>query len=115
MPRVPVPGVPIRGGTESTLIREFGIEVGDTGGGGVNVTGVMGNSYASKAGLREGDIVIRCNGLAIGDVDQFQRVISRAGPETDAQVTILRNSRTRDLSIMVGEGEMEGFQPIQRP
>jgi S1-C subfamily serine protease len=48
-------------------------------------------------------------------VRQFQQLVGQAPPEADAQIKILRNGRTRDLSIMVGEGEMEGFTPIQRP
>ena len=98
-----------------TLVKEFGIEVCSAGGAGAKVTGVMGNSFASNAGLRAGDIVIECNGAKVRGVEQFQQLVSRAPPEADAQITVLRNGRTRDLSIMVGEGEMEGFTPIQRP
>ncbi|MHC4662686.1 MAG: PDZ domain-containing protein [Planctomycetota bacterium] len=95
-----------------TLIKEFGIEVSSAGNAGVKVTGIMGNSYASKAGLRVGDIIIKCNRTKVHGVEQFQQQVSRAAPEADAQITVLRNSRTRDLAIMVGEGEMEGFTPI---
>ncbi len=81
---------------------------------GVKVTGVMGNSHASNAGLRAGDIIIEFNGSKVRGVERFQQLASRAAPETNASIHILRNGRTRDLSIMVGEGEMEGFTPIQR-
>lgn len=98
-----------------TLIKEFGIEVRSANGAGAKVTGVMGNSYASNAGLRAGDFIIKCNGRKVGGVEEFQQLVSRAPPEADVRITIMRNGRTRDLSIMVGEGEMEGFTPIQRP
>ncbi len=104
-----------RGAVLPTLVREFGIEVCPARGAGAKVTGVMGNSFASNAGLRAGDIVIQCNGAKVRGVGQFQQLVSRAAPETDAQITVMRNGRTRDLSIMVGEGEMEGFTPIRRP
>ncbi len=99
----------------SALIREFGIEVYPPPTTGVKVTGVMGNSYASNAGLRPGDIIIECNGARVTSIRQFQHLIAQAGPESNAQITIMRNGRTKDVMIMVGEGEMEGFIPIQRP
>ena len=97
------------------LVRQFGMEVCPAPGSGVQVSGVMANSRASSAGLRAGDIVIGFNGSSVGGLDQFQRMASRAVPETDAQIKILRNGRTRDLLIMVGEGEMEGVGPVLRP
>jgi len=98
-----------------TLIKKFGMEVCPAPGAGAKVTGVMGNSRASNAGLRAGDIIIELNGSKVRGVERFQQLVPRAAPETDAQVTILRSGRTRDLLIMVGEGEMEGVGPIQRP
>ncbi len=98
-----------------TLIKEFGMEVCPARGAAVKVTGVMGNSHALNAGLRAGDIVIECNGARVRGVEQFQQLASRATPEADARIKILRDGRTRDLLIMVGEGEMEGFTAIQRP
>ena len=98
-----------------TLIKEFGVEICSAGGAGVKVTGVMGNSYASNAGLRAGDVIIECNGAKVGGVEELQQLVSRAPPEADAQIMVMRNGRTRDLLIMVGEGEMEGFTAIRRP
>jgi S1-C subfamily serine protease len=96
------------------LIKKFGIEVRPAPGSGARVSGVMGNSYAANAGLRAGDIIIECNGTSVRGVDQFQRLVSMATPEADAQIRIMRGGRARDLLIMVGEGEMEGFTPIRR-
>jgi len=97
------------------LIRKLGVEIDPASGAGARVTGVMGNSYAWNAGLRAGDIIIGFNGSTVSGVGQFQRLVARATPEADAPVRILRNGRTRDLLVMVGEGEMDGFTPIRRP
>jgi S1-C subfamily serine protease len=102
------------GAVKPTLIREFGIEVIAVPGG-VKVTGVMGNSYASRAGVTAGDIVIECNGAKMRDLIRFQQTVGSLAPESNAQIKVLRNGRTRDLSIMVGEGEMDGFAPIRKP
>ncbi len=98
-----------------TLIKQFGIEVCPAPGAGVKVTGVMGNSYASNAGLRPGDIILQCNRTKVRDVEQFQRLVSNSPPEADALIKIMRTGRTKDLLVMVGEGEMEGFTPIKTP
>ncbi len=102
------------GNARPPLIKEFGIEIRQPPGAGAEVTGVMGSSPAWNAGLRAGDIIIGFNGSKVRGALQFQRLASLAAPETNASIHILRNGRTRDLSIMVGEGEMEGFTPIQR-
>lgn len=107
------PAIPANA-VQPTLIKEFGMEVAAAAGG-VKVTGVMGNSYASRAGVVAGDIVIECNGTKVDYVTQFRQAVSKMVPESDAKITVLRNGRSLDFSIMVGEGEMEGFRPIQRP
>ncbi len=103
----------VPGAAKPTLIKQFGIEVSPAPGSGARVTGVMGNSYAANSGLRAGDIIIECNGARVRGVEQFQQLVTRATPEADAQIRIMRAGRARDLLIMVGEGEMEGFTPIR--
>ncbi|MFC1587681.1 PDZ domain-containing protein [Planctomycetota bacterium] len=97
-----------------TLIKEFGIEVCPAGGTGVKVAGVMGNSYASSAKLLSDDIIIECNGAKVLNVKGLQEQVAKAAPEANAKIKIMRNGWTKDISIMVGEGEMEGFTPIKR-
>jgi hypothetical protein len=97
------------------LIKQFGIEVCPTPGGGAKVSGVMGNSFASKAGLVAGDIVIECNGKKVPDAEGLAQLILNAPAEAEAQLKIMRNDRMKKVAVMVGEGEMEGFTPIQKP
>jgi hypothetical protein len=97
-----------------TLIEEIGIEIGPAGGAGARVTGVMGNSFATRAGLQPGDIIIECNGAPVRGVEQFQQSIAQAPPEADARIKVMRNGRTRDLTVMIGQGEMDGFTAIRR-
>jgi len=97
------------------LIKPFGVEVCPAPGGGAKVTGVMGSSFASKAGLVAGDIVIECNGKKVTDAEGLAQLILKAPAEAEAQLKIMRNDRVKKVAVMVGEGEMEGFTPIQRP
>ncbi len=102
------------GAVKPSLIKEFGVEVIAVPGG-VKVTGVMGNSFAARAGAKSGDIIIKCNGAKVHGLVPFQKAVSAMVPESNAKIIVLRNGRTKNLSIMVGEGEMEAFLPIRKP
>ena len=96
------------------LIKPFGVEVCPAPGDGAMVTGVMGNSNASRAGLVRGDIIVECNGKKVADAEGFMKLVTAAPPEANAQLKVVRNGRLQKVAIMVGEGEMEGFTPIPK-
>ncbi|RMH41555.1 MAG: PDZ domain-containing protein [Gammaproteobacteria bacterium] len=60
--------------------------------GGVQITQVYPNSPAEKAGLREGDIIVRVNGQAIGDLPKFIRWVSRLEPGEQLTLEVLRQN-----------------------
>ncbi len=95
-----------------TLIRRLGMEVVSTRAGGAKVSGVMGNSRAQVAGVRAGDVVLRCGATRIRSAAQLQQLLSQTPPQTDLRVEVLRSGRTKTLSIMVGTGRMQGVTPI---
>lgn len=99
-------------GGRPQLIPELGAEVIGLSQGAVGVTGVMGNSLAEKAGLMKNDVIISFNKTDITSLKHFRRLIQRAPPEINSPMEIFRNGRIKSLSVMVGEGEMEGFTPI---
>jgi predicted Fe-Mo cluster-binding NifX family protein len=104
----------VEGQAAPSILKEFGIEVVGATGGGVHVTGVMGNSHAQAGGLRAGDIILAVNGQRLTTVREFKRLVNQAAPESNARIKALRNGRAKSLLVMVGEGEMEGFTPIVR-
>lgn len=95
-----------------TLIKELGMEVMDASGGKVKVTGVMGASWADRAGLRAGDIILRFNNKKFVGLKEFQVLVTAASPEKDYPVRYLRDGAVKKTLVTVGEGEMEGFTPI---
>ena len=97
------------------LIRKFGVEVVPISGGKVKITGVMGNSWAQKAKLQVGDILLSFNAKEIIDLKQFQAMVTSAAPEAAYKVVFYRNGRKMKCSITLGEGEMDGFTPIVVP
>ncbi|MBF0531985.1 MAG: PDZ domain-containing protein [Candidatus Omnitrophica bacterium] len=107
---------PILAGQEKpALIKQMGAEVLQVGGGKVKITGVMGSSWADKAGLKANDILLSFNGKKITSLQQFQDLTLSAPPEKEYKVTYLRGGRLKKALLMIGEGEMEGFTPIPQP
>jgi len=105
------PSVPT-GAVKPILLKSFGMAVCTANGGGAMVTGVMGNSNASKAGFALGDIIVEFNGKKVTDADGLMRLVTVAAPEGNAQLQVARNGKLHQVAIMVGEGEMEGATPI---
>ncbi|MBF0384267.1 MAG: PDZ domain-containing protein [Candidatus Omnitrophica bacterium] len=107
---------PIYAGQEKpALIKEMGAEVIAIGGGKVKVTGVMGGSWAQKAGLVAGDILLSFDSKKITSLAHFKDIVSKAPPEKDYKISYLRNGRKKQGMLTIGEGEMEGFTPIPAP
>jgi len=94
------------------LVKELGIEVVPIVGGKVKITGVMGKSWADKAGLRKQDIILRFNRKKIKSLEHFKTMIKGVPPEKNYKIKILRSGRVKKKIVMVGEGEMEGFAPM---
>ncbi|MBF0503607.1 MAG: PDZ domain-containing protein [Candidatus Omnitrophica bacterium] len=114
--QVAMPGAPpiMAGQDAPVLIKIMGVEAIQVGGGKVKITGVMGNSWAEKAGLKQGDILLTFNTQEITSLEQFQDLLTKAPPEKDAKITYMRGIRKKKGVIFIGEGEMEGFLPIKR-
>ncbi|MBF0477910.1 MAG: PDZ domain-containing protein [Candidatus Omnitrophica bacterium] len=96
------------------LIKIMGVEAIQVGGGKVKITGVMGSSWAEKAQLKTGDILLTFNTKEITSLEQFQTLLTKAPPEKDAKITYMRGARKKKGIIFIGEGEMEGFTPIPK-
>ena len=94
------------------LIKELGIEIVPASGGKVKITGVMGNSWADKGGLRAGDIIMEFDTKSIKGLENLKDIINRAPPEKEYKVKVLRSGRIKKCLVMIGEGEMGGFLPI---
>jgi len=111
------PGAPIitDGQAPPTLIKQMGMEVIEITEGKVKITGVMGKSWADKAGLQAGDIILAFNKKSIESLKQFQMLVVKAPPEKPYRMDFLRGARKKHCLITVGEGEMEGFTPIPPP
>lgn len=97
------------------LIKYFGCEVASVIGGKAKVTGIMGNSWAEKAGLKTGDILLSFNGKEITSIAQLQDILVKSPGEADYKLDYLRGPLKKHTTIFIGEAEMDGFLPIPQP
>jgi membrane-associated protease RseP (regulator of RpoE activity) len=69
---------------------------------GVGVRSVVKGSPAERAGLREGDVILRFDGETVTSVSKLNRLIAEAAPEQPARLTILRGGSEQELTVTLG-------------
>ncbi|WP_199797496.1 trypsin-like peptidase domain-containing protein [Hymenobacter amundsenii] len=81
---------------EAQFLQQQGLQPGVVKG--VYITGVLGNSAAAAAGLQEGDIIQRIDGMQLNSSAEFSERIARHRPGDVVKLTYLRDSKTRSTS-----------------
>ncbi len=79
------------------LAQKLGVDRGH----GVLVAEVYGNTPAAKAGLREGDIIVRFAGHEVHNPRQLQEVVEQSPLGSAQPVEILRDGKPQTLSVPV--------------
>lgn len=72
---------------------------------GVLITKVFEKSPASRAGLKEGDLIINCQGSRIKSKLELKRMISRLSRGSEADFTLIRNGKRLQKKVVVQEAE----------
>jgi serine protease Do len=80
-----------------------GLGLPDTGG--ALVAAVNTGSPADRAGIEPGDVIVGFDGRPIESMRELPRRVAAAAPGTKARVEILREGRSRTLSVELGEVE----------
>jgi serine protease Do len=73
------------------------------GEGGALVASVTPNSPASRAGLKQGDVILSFNDADLKQMRDLPRLVSIASPETAAPLAVWRNGQRMQLSVTLGE------------
>lgn len=85
------------------------------GPGGVVVSQVVENSPAEKAGLQAEDVILAMNGRKVKDNSQLSADIAAMAPGSQANLTVLREGRKREIAVTLGEQPanfgVRGFEP----
>ncbi|HEX8499412.1 MAG TPA: PDZ domain-containing protein [Pyrinomonadaceae bacterium] len=72
---------------------------------GVGVREVVKGSPAEKAGVREGDVILRFDGEPVSSVRKLTRLIEESAPESAARLTVLRGGSEQQLSATLARRE----------
>ena len=84
---------------------------------GVGVREVVADSPAAKAGLQQGDVILRFDGEAVSSPQKLQRLIAESAPSHTARLTVARNGSERELTATLAkrEGVGGGFGLLRTP
>lgn len=77
---------------------------------GVVVASVETGSPAEKAGLKSHDVLLEMNGKRIGSYDSFRNDIAMCAPDTDVRFLVMRDGKTRQIAVTLGERPSEVAQ-----
>ena len=70
---------------------------------GAIVSDVTAESPAAKAGLQDGDVILKVNGQSIDDSNDLRNRISSMAPGSRVDLAIQRNGQPKDLSVTLAE------------
>ena len=87
----------------SDLTSELGASFGYEGESGILVQDVVDDGAAAKAGLREGDILTKLDGVAVESVPAFRQQIASKKPGTSVEVEVWRGGETKVLTAKLEE------------
>jgi serine protease Do len=74
---------------------------------GVVVTQVLDDTPAQRGGLKQGDVIVRFNGESVLDVQQFMFLVAQSRPNTQVDVEVIRDGRSRHLAVTLEERNEE--------
>jgi serine protease Do len=87
-----------REGLTPELAESFGLDKNA----GVLVTDVEPESPADKAGLKQGDIIIKLNGKDVHSNETFRNTVSLMTPGTKINLTIFRDGKEKEITVEIG-------------
>ncbi|MET0026026.1 MAG: DegQ family serine endoprotease [Candidatus Thiodiazotropha sp.] len=81
------------------LAESFAIEPGQ----GILVAQVSEDSPASRAGIKQGDVILNYQGKPVSSVGNFRNQVALTPPGESAQLGILRDGKSMQLDVSIGE------------
>lgn len=77
---------------------------------GVAVEKVTENSPAERAGLQNGDVIVRFDGMEVTSVRKLSRLIAEVAPDHQATLTVVRGGREMEIRVTMGRREFPKFE-----
>ena len=69
---------------------------------GILVSQVMEDSPAEKAGLQQGDVILKLNGEKVTKIATFRNKIAMTRPESQVELLVLRNGNKKKIKATIG-------------
>ena len=79
---------------------------------GALVADVVGDGPAARAGVQAGDVITRFNEHEIDSARTLSRVVAAATPSESSKVTVLRDGRSRELTVELGEAQNDAVAAL---
>lgn len=91
------------------LADSFGLEQTE----GILVAQVIKDSPADKAGLKQGDVILKLDGKQVDKVAKFRNHIALTRPGTEISLTVLREGKNKKIKVTIGALETDDKgQPV---
>jgi len=81
------------------LAHSFGLKQA----GGILVSEVQDNSPASKAGLKQGDVIVRLNDTAMENVSELRNKVAMITPGSETTLVIVHKGQEKQIKVTIGE------------
>lgn len=62
---------------------------------------------ADKAGIQDGDVILKFNGISVEKSSDLPRIVGATKPSSKASISVWRKGGARELSVIVGELESD--------
>ncbi len=85
------------------ITQEIAESIGHKSTDGALISDISPGSPAEKAGLRRGDVVVEFDGKPIKEFTSLSKLVGMKTPGTSFKITILRDGKPKDLSVVLGE------------
>jgi serine protease Do len=84
---------------DENLAKSFNLKKAE----GILVSEVQQGSPAEKAGLKQGDVILRLDNKTLNNVNDLRNQISLLSPKTTTVLQIIRDGKNKDVEITIGE------------
>jgi serine protease Do len=96
---------------DENLAESFGLEKAE----GILVSDTQADSPADKAGIKQGDVLLKLEDVPLKDVTDLRNRIALIIPGTEVRLTIIRNGKALDVTVTIGEQPADFGSVAQGP